>query len=63
YNTYEKEEGEFNNSEDEEVAETDFMEKSSQSMEHSVHVDKEISADPFGLIVMLYDHQNKDITR
>ncbi|GJT49719.1 hypothetical protein Tco_0975876 [Tanacetum coccineum] len=49
YNTYEKEEGEFNNSEDEEVAETDFMEKSSQSMEHSVHVDKEISADPFGL--------------
>ncbi|GKF77508.1 hypothetical protein Tco_0229978, partial [Tanacetum coccineum] len=28
-NTYEKEEGEFNNSEDEEVAETDFMEKSS----------------------------------
>ncbi|GJZ92630.1 hypothetical protein Tco_0664695 [Tanacetum coccineum] len=35
--------------EDEEVAETDFMEKSSQSMEHSVHVDKEISADPFGL--------------
>ncbi|GJT74868.1 hypothetical protein Tco_1041593 [Tanacetum coccineum] len=31
YNTYEKEEGEFNNSEDEEVAETDFMEKSSQS--------------------------------
>ncbi|GJV89736.1 RNA-directed DNA polymerase, eukaryota [Tanacetum coccineum] len=43
------EEGEFNNSEDEEVAETDFMEKSSQSMEHSVHVDKEISADPFGL--------------
>ncbi|GJW95814.1 transmembrane 9 superfamily member 11-like protein [Tanacetum coccineum] len=44
-----KREGEFNNSEDEEVAETDFMEKSSQSMEHSVHVDKEISADPFGL--------------
>ncbi|GJW04041.1 hypothetical protein Tco_1562897 [Tanacetum coccineum] len=35
--------------EDEEVAETDFMEKSSQSMEHSVHVDKEIFADPFGL--------------
>ncbi|GKA07212.1 hypothetical protein Tco_0686436 [Tanacetum coccineum] len=33
YNTYEKEEGEFNNSKDEEVAETDFMEKSSQSME------------------------------
>ncbi|GJR55393.1 RNA-directed DNA polymerase, eukaryota [Tanacetum coccineum] len=49
YNTYEKEEGEFNNSKDEEVAETDFMEKYSQSMEHSVHVDKEISADPFGL--------------
>ncbi|GJX70818.1 hypothetical protein Tco_0307989 [Tanacetum coccineum] len=44
-----KEGDEFNNSEDEEVAETDFMEKSSQSMEHSVHVDKEISADPFGL--------------
>ncbi|GJT82363.1 hypothetical protein Tco_0163743 [Tanacetum coccineum] len=30
YNTYEKEEGEFNNSEDEEVAETDFMETYSQ---------------------------------
>ncbi|GJU43472.1 hypothetical protein Tco_1200738 [Tanacetum coccineum] len=37
YNTYEKEEGEFNNSEDEEVAETDFMEKSSQSMDPQLY--------------------------
>nr|GEY90477.1 RNA-directed DNA polymerase, eukaryota [Tanacetum cinerariifolium] len=49
FNLNEKEEGELNGSEDEEVAETIFMDNSFPSMNHSVCVDKQYSADPFGL--------------
>nr|GEY38247.1 RNA-directed DNA polymerase, eukaryota [Tanacetum cinerariifolium] len=49
FNLNEKGEGELNGSEDEEVAETIFMDNSSSSMNHCVRMDKQYSADPFGL--------------
>ncbi|GJS99420.1 RNA-directed DNA polymerase, eukaryota [Tanacetum coccineum] len=53
HSSHEKEEGEINSSTDEGVAETDFMDNSSPSMEHSVHKENEFSADPFGLNELL----------
>ncbi|GJR11907.1 nucleotide-binding alpha-beta plait domain-containing protein [Tanacetum coccineum] len=47
------EEGELNGNEDDEVAETIFMDNSSPSMNHSVRMDKQYSADPFGLYDLL----------
>ncbi|GJX16609.1 RNA-directed DNA polymerase, eukaryota [Tanacetum coccineum] len=47
------EEGELNGNEDDEVAETIFIDNSSPSMNHSVRIDKKYSADPFGLYDLL----------
>nr|GFD23855.1 hypothetical protein [Tanacetum cinerariifolium] len=53
HSSYEKDEGEINSSTDVGVAETDFMDNSPPSMEHSVHKENEFSADPFGLNELL----------
>ncbi|GJS77776.1 RNA-directed DNA polymerase, eukaryota [Tanacetum coccineum] len=46
-------EGELNGNEDDEVAETIFMDNSSPSLNHSVRMDKQYSADPFRLYDLL----------
>ncbi|GJV79118.1 RNA-directed DNA polymerase, eukaryota [Tanacetum coccineum] len=53
FNLNKEEEGELNGNEDDEVAETIFMDNSSPSMNHSVRMDKQYSADPFGLYDLL----------